>query len=156
GSSSTLQGLEKERATFARLGREIPGLRLRLIADRGARFDPLPVDEVPWSAETEAADLAAGDVGVAWMPDDLWSRGKCGLKVLQYQAAGLPVVANPIGVHAEMVEPGKTGFLAETADDWVAAIGALANDPNLRRRMGLAARAAVERDYSVSAWASTF
>jgi glycosyltransferase involved in cell wall biosynthesis len=84
------------------------------------------------------------------MPDDLWSRGKCGLKVLQYMAAGLPVVANPVGVQAEMVRHAETGFLAGTDDAWIAAIGKLAAEPELRRKMGLAARQSVARDYSVA------
>ena len=99
-----------------------PGVRLRMICDRFLRFDSLPVVDVPWSEATEAADVAAADVGISWIPDDLWSRGKCGLKVLQYQAAGLPVVANPVGVHPEMIRPGVDGFLASTPDEWVEAV----------------------------------
>jgi glycosyltransferase involved in cell wall biosynthesis len=84
------------------------------------------------------------------MPNDEWSRGKCGLKVLQFMAAGLPVVANPVGVHIEMVKPGETGLLAETAREWVQAIGYLAHDPALRQQMGQTARKRVESNYSVS------
>ncbi|MGE5754108.1 MAG: glycosyltransferase, partial [Planctomycetaceae bacterium] len=104
----------------------------------------------------EAEELAAGDVGISWVPDDLWSRGKCGLKVLQYQAAGLPVLANPVGVQAEMVVPEVSGLLATTPDEWVEAVRRLATDPALRLRMGRAARASVESGYSVAAWAATF
>ncbi len=156
GSSSTLQGLEQQRPLWERIGREVPGVRLRLICDRFLELDAMPVVGVPWSEATEAADLAAGDVGITWIPDDLWSRGKCGLKVLQYQAAGLPVLANPVGVHPEMVEPGVSGFLATTPGEWAGAARALAADPSLRRRMGQSARASVESSYSVSAWSRTF
>ena len=86
----------------------------------GVRF-PIPVIPVAWNEQTEAREIAAGHIGVSWLPDDLWSRGKCGLKVLQYQAAGLPVVANPVGSHCEMIRDGETGFLATTPDEWVAA-----------------------------------
>jgi glycosyltransferase involved in cell wall biosynthesis len=156
GSASTAKGLEQQRPLWERLGRQFPGLRLRVISNRFPRFDPLPVVNVPWSEATEAAELAAADVGVTWVPDDLWSRGKCGLKVLQYQAAGLPVVANPVGVHTEMILSGTSGLLAESADEWVEAIGRLMADADLRRRLGQNGRGGVEAGYSVAAWASTF
>ncbi|MGE5756196.1 MAG: glycosyltransferase family 4 protein [Planctomycetaceae bacterium] len=156
GSSSTLQGLELQRPLWERIGREVPGARLRVICDRFPSFEALPVVAVPWSGSTEADALAAGDVGISWIPDDLWSRGKCGLKVLQYQAAGLPVLANPVGVQAEMVVPEVSGLLATTPDEWVEAVRRLATAPALRLRMGRAARASVESRYSVAAWAETF
>ncbi|WP_406695469.1 glycosyltransferase family 4 protein [Singulisphaera sp. Ch08] len=156
GSSSTLQGLEQQRPLWERLGREVPGLRLRVICDRFPAFESIPVVEIPWNGATETAELAAGDVGVSWIPDDLWSRGKCGLKTLQYQAAGLPVLANPVGVQSEMVVPGVSGLLAATDDEWVDSAKRLANDPGLRRRMGVGARKSVESGYSVKAWAETF
>ena len=83
--------------------------------------------------ETEAAELAEGDIGVAWMPDDSWSLGKCGLKVLQYMAAGLPVVANPVGIHREMIVHGETGFIASTPQQWAEAVARLAADPHIAR-----------------------
>ena len=76
------------------------------------RSFPIPVVGVPWSEPDEARQLASGQIGVSWLPDDLWSRGKCGLKVLQYQAAGLPVVANPVGCQSEMIRSGEDGILA--------------------------------------------
>jgi hypothetical protein len=156
GSSSTLQGLEQRRPLWERIAREVPGVRLRLICDRFPDLGPLPVVAVPWSEATEAGALAAGDVGISWIPDDLWSRGKCGLKVLQYQASGLPVLANPVGVHPEMIDQGRTGWLAASDEEWVAAVRAFAADPASRRRMGDAARLAVAADYSVAAWSAAF
>ena len=156
GSSSTMAGLERQRPLWERIGREVPGTRLRMICDRFLRFDALPVVDVPWSEATEADELASADIGISWIPDDLWSRGKCGLKVLQYQAAGLPVVANPVGVHPEMIHPGVDGFLAETADDWVEAVRTLAANPGFGRRMGQAARGMVRANYSVEGWADAF
>jgi glycosyltransferase involved in cell wall biosynthesis len=156
GSSSTLKGLEQTRAVWERLGREVPGLRFRIICDRFPEFAELPVVPVPWSQETEARALAAGQIGISWLPDDLWSRGKCGLKVLQYQAAGLPVVANPVGTNVELVEPGATGYLAGNPDQWAEAVRTLAAEPHRRLRMGQLARQRVESGYSVSAWEETF
>jgi glycosyltransferase involved in cell wall biosynthesis len=156
GSSSTLRGLESQRRWIHRLAREVPGVRLRVVCDRVPDLGAMPVLGVPWSEATEADSLRAGDVGVSWVPDDDWSRGKCGLKVLQYQAAGLPVLANPVGVHEDMIRPGVTGWLPSQFNEWVAAVRTLMADPDLRRRMGRAARASVEADYSVAAWESTF
>jgi glycosyltransferase involved in cell wall biosynthesis len=154
GSSSTLQGLEAIRPLLETLGQSIPGLQLKLICDRFLELTHLPVVPCTWSETTEAAEIAAGDIGISWIPDDDWSRGKCGLKILQYMAAGLPVVANPVGVHPEMVRHGETGFLASTPQDWTEAVRTLAHDPALRRRLGEAGRRRVERDYSVAAGAS--
>jgi len=149
GSSSTLQGLERNREMLEAVGRAVPGVRLAVVCDRFPMFESLPVDAVRWDWATEAAEIAASDIGIGWVPDDPWSRGKCGLKLLQYMAAGLAVVANPVGVQADMITPGETGILATAADEWVAAVRALANDPALRRRLGRAGRERVEREYSV-------
>lgn len=156
GSSSTLQGLERERPLWERLAKEVPGLRVRLICDREAELGGMPVVRVPWREATETADVAAGDVGISCVPDDLWSRGKCGLKVLQYQAAGLPVIANPVGVHREMVAAGISGWLPESDAEWIDAARSLATDPEMRLRMGRAGRASVEAGFSVGAWQDTF
>lgn len=156
GSTSTLQGIEQRRPLLERLGREVPDLRLRLISNRFPRFDPLPVEAVPWSEAGEAAAIAGGDIGISWIPDDLWSRGKCGLKVLQYGAAGLPTVANPVGVHPEILVEDATGLLASSDNEWVAAIDRLARDPGLRLVMGRAARERVASSYSVAAWSGAF
>lgn len=153
GSASTLQGLECIRPILNELGRCCPGLVLKLICDRFLELTHIPVVPCRWAEATEAAEIAAADIGISWVPDDLWSRGKCALKVLQYMAAGLPVVANPVGVQAELVRPGETGFLASTPAEWIEAVGRLASEPDLRRKMGRAARKRVEAAYSVAAGA---
>lgn len=156
GSGSTLQGLEDQRELWDLLGEEVPGLKLRVICDRFPNLRKLPVIAVPWSQEWEARDLAAGQIGISWLPDDLWSRGKCGLKVLQYQAAGLPVVANPVGMHNELIEPGVTGFLPSTPEQWVAAVRGLAADARRRRQMGRTARERVAAGFSTAVWGDSF
>jgi glycosyltransferase involved in cell wall biosynthesis len=150
GSSSTLRGLESIRPLLEGLGRDRPGLRLKLVCDRFLTLEHLPVLACPWTEAGEAEAIAAADVGISWVPDDDWSRGKCGLKVLQYMAAGLPVVANPVGVQADMVRHGESGFLARTPEEWGRAVGRLAGDPELRQKMGRAGRRRVEADFSVA------
>jgi glycosyltransferase involved in cell wall biosynthesis len=154
GSSVTLRGLEVIAPILNAVGEQVPGVRLKLVCDRFFQPGRLPVVECPWAEATEAAEIATADIGISWVPDDPWSRGKCGLKVLQYMAAGLPVVTNPVGVHTELVRPAETGFLATTEAEWVAAIRTLAADPGLRRRMGIAGRRLVQERYSVEAGAT--
>ena len=150
GSQSTLQGLEQFRDCLEVIGRRVPGVRLKLICDRFLTFQNLPVDAVPWSAETETREIADADIGISWIPDDPWSCGKCGLKILQYQAAGLPVVTNPVGVHTRMVRTDETGFLPTTTEEWVNAVQHLATNVDLRRKLGTAGRQQVVTDYSVA------
>jgi glycosyltransferase involved in cell wall biosynthesis len=154
GSSSTLQGLERAWPLMNLLGRRCPSLALKVICDRFPRFRDLPVIPRIWSSASETRELAASDIGISWVPDDDWSRGKCGLKLLQYMAAGLPIVANPVGVQSELVRHGENGFLAETEEEWIEAISWLRNDPDLRRRMGLAGRRRVEEEFSLNVGAS--
>lgn len=156
GSSSTLRGLVRARALLEAIGRACPGVGLTLICDQFLQLEALPVRAVRWSRTEEPAQIAAGDIGISWLPDDDWSRGKCGLKVLQYQAAGLPIIANPVGVQCDFVRPGETGFLVTTADEWIAAVRALAASPELRQRFGETGRRRVEREYSVTAGAQAW
>lgn len=153
GSSSTLRGLEQFTPTLTAIGRAVPGTRLKLICDRFIEIPNLSVERCVWNEATEPAEIAAADIGIGWVPDDPWSRGKCGLKVLQYQAAGLPVVANPVGVQATFVKNGIQGFRATTTEEWVNAIRTLAASAELRRTMGEAGRRQVEERYSVAAGA---
>jgi glycosyltransferase involved in cell wall biosynthesis len=149
GSASTLQGLDRFRETLEAIGKRAPGVRLIQICDRFLEFKHLETIHAPWSSATEARDLASAHVGISWIPDDPWSRGKCGLKLLQSMAAGLPVVANPVGVHPEMVTPNGNGILASDTDEWVDAIIRLRDDTALRTRLGQAGRALVEERYSI-------
>jgi len=153
GSSSTLQGLEMAREWWDAIGEQV-GVSMKVICDRFPTFQHMQINQCDWHPEREFTDLATGDIGVSWIPDDVWSRGKCGLKVLQYMAAGLPVVANPVGVHREMIVDGVTGFWATTPAEWVEAIRVLAHDPDLRQRMGQAGRSRMEAIYSVRAGAA--
>ena len=150
GSSSTLPGLGPIHAPLQRLGATLTGLRLRVLCDRFPVLPGLIVEQVPWSESTEADAIAECDIGISYVPDDPWSRGKCGLKILQYMAAGLPVIANPVGVHPQMVSHGVSGLLASTPEEWENAVRLLSGDPELRKKMGRAARRIVEERYSTS------
>ena len=156
GQHSTLNCLNYAEPMLRAASAPFPGLELRVICNRFPNLQGVRVVPRQWSIPTETGEVADADIGISWLPDDTWSLGKCGLKVLQYMAAGLPVVANPVGMNCEMVVDGKTGMLASTPDEWRLAIERLANDPQLRARMGAAGRAAVEQQFSVHHWAPRF
>jgi glycosyltransferase involved in cell wall biosynthesis len=107
---------------------------------------------IPWTEDTEVLLIQSMDIGVMPLPDTPWARGKCGYKLIQYMACGLPVVTSPVGVNRDLVEHGVNGFLAESDDEWRAAIKTLLNDPDLRHRMGAAGRKKVEKQYSLQVW----
>jgi glycosyltransferase involved in cell wall biosynthesis len=130
-----------ERAAVARAARDVPG-----IVFTGA----LPHARLP-----EA--LAAGDIGVA--PFDparhraltlgfYWSP----LKLFEYMAVGLPVVAPALPRLRRLVEHGREGLLYDPGEPCGLdrALTELA-DPDVRRRLGAAARARVVRDFG---WAA--
>ena len=110
------------------------------------------LEVIAWSEDTEVDTIQSMDIGVMPLPDTPWARGKCGYKLIQYMACGLPVVASPVGVNKEIVEHGVNGFLAESDAEWRTAIEALISDPDLRRRMGAAGRKKVENEYSLQVW----
>ena len=120
----------------------------------GARPDQVagtPFQAVEWREDTEVMQLQRFDIGIMPLPDAQWERGKCGYKLIQYMACGLPVVASPVGVNTAIVDPGKNGFLASNPEQWAEAIRTLAMDAVLRRRMGDEGRRRVEQTYCVQA-----
>lgn len=125
----------------------LPKARVRCVCN----VFPKGVEAVAWSEATEAASLAGMDIGLAPMPDDEWTRGKCGTRVLQYFAAGLPVVADRVGVHEDLVEDGVSGYLVKSADEWTARVSDLVADPSKRRAFGERGRKLVVERYSVEA-----
>ena len=147
GSPSTVTYLDLIAPVLCRLARHYP-LRLCVI---GADFDldGVEVECRPWSLDREAADLRACDIGLMPVPDDPWTRGKGGYKLLQYMACGLPVVAHPVGINVQIVTQGDTGFLAADEARWEQCLTQLMNDPALRRRMGNRGRVRIAADYSL-------
>ena len=118
----------------------------------GAREDQVgggPFTAQPWSEADESRSLRGLDIGIMPLPDEPWSRGKCGYKLIQYMASGLPVVASPVGVNSDLVRHGENGFLASTDREWEEALTRLIADPDLRRRMGDAGRRRVEAEFSL-------
>ncbi len=103
-----------------------------------------------WRENTEAAWLSEMALGIMPLEDGPWERGKCGYKLVQYMAAGLPAIASPVGENRHILGPPRsTGILASTHDEWVTALVALLKNPQVRQRMGNQARALAEQQYSL-------
>lgn len=117
-------------------------------ADPQYTLPGIPIDLEPWSYEKEPELLQQMTVGIMPLTDDEWARGKGGYKLLLYMAAGLPVVASPVGVNQEIIGHGATGFLASTQEQWITSLIHLCDDPALCKTMGAAGREIVVKQYS--------
>lgn len=147
GSYSTVQHLDTLRAALTRLATR-ESFRLRVIGTPAYECEPVVVEAMPWRAETELDDLGAIDIGVMPLPDDNWSKGKCGLKALQFMALGIPTVCSPVGVNTDIIQDDQNGFIAASEDEWVDKLSRLLKSHELRRRLGQAGRVTVEQKYS--------
>ena len=136
GSKSTLPYLAEIKPVLEEIGARFDNVILRIICNDFFDLQNMRVEKHQWHKRTEALDLITSDIGLAPLPDDRFTRGKCGFKILQYAAAGLPVVASPVGVNAEYVRDGVTGFHAINTSQWVDKISKLIENPELRKRMG--------------------
>jgi hypothetical protein len=140
GSESNLQYLEQIKPVIEAVGSRFSNVVLRIIGDTFFDMPNMPVEKMRWSNQTRGLGLVTSDIGLAPLPDDRFTRGKCSFKVLEYAAAGLPVVASPIGTNAEHIRQGVTGFLAENSHQWLEKISLLVQNPQLRASMGMEGR----------------
>ncbi|HEU4833404.1 MAG TPA: glycosyltransferase family 4 protein [Pyrinomonadaceae bacterium] len=147
GSHSTVQHLDTMRGALKKLA-EKESFRLRVIGTPAYECAPVDVEAMPWRAETELEDLSEIDIGMMPLPDDRWSKGKCGLKALQFMALGIPTICSPVGVNTDIIQDDENGFIAGTEDEWVDKLSRLLRSAELRRRLGHAGRVTVEEKYS--------
>jgi len=145
GSKSTLPYLAQIKPALEEIGSYFDNVILRIICDDFFDLQNMEVEKHRWSLQNQVIDLATSHIGLAPLPDDRFARGKSGgFKILQYAAAGLPVVASR-GVNAECVREGVNGFLAAVRSDWVDKISRLLKDSQLRKQMGQAGRVEVQQ-----------
>ena len=130
--------------------------RLRVIADVRPMFRELDVERVEfvqWGEQAERVALRSLTVGIMPLEDSVWARGKCSFKMLTYMASGVPVVASPVGMNAEVLGLGEIGFGATTSDEWIDALDILLSDAEKARAMGMRGREVAVRYFSVEALA---
>lgn len=138
GSRSTLRYLADIKPALEEIGTRFDNVVLRIICDHFFDLEHIKVEKHAWSLKTQVSDLISCDIGLAPLTDNRFTRGKCGFKILQYAAAGLPIVTSPVGVNSEYVTDGKTGFQASSIPEWIEKITKLINNGELRGKMGSA------------------
>jgi hypothetical protein len=107
---------------------------------------------IEWSPDVETRMAGLFDVGIMPLVDTPFQQGKCGCKALQYMAAGLPVVASPVGVNTALVGRNERGALATSPEEWRAALASFLHDADLRARIGARGRAFVDERFSLRRW----
>jgi len=153
GDHGSIHYLEKMRPLFEKIGERYPHVDLKIVCDTFFDCERMKVIKKNWSSEEEVADLQGFDVGLMPLVDDPWSWGKCGLKIIQYQGVGLPVVCTPVGINKDLVEDGINGYWAMTPAEWEKKLSVLIENSELRERMGREGRRRVLENYTYQACA---
>lgn len=149
GSRSTRRYLDMLIPVLERLGKAHDNLQLKVVSDFDYQLDSLPVKNVRWDQAGEIDELVSSHIGIAPMLDNAWTRGKCALKVLQYMAAGLPVVSSNCGANSEVVSHNHSGFLVGSEDEWCDSIDQLVHSESMRDEMGVVGQRIVSERYDL-------
>ncbi len=148
GTHSTLQFLEPLVPVIRKLEKE-GRIRFVVISNKRPHFKTNTLEFIPWSLETEIANLLIFDIGIMPLIDNKWAKGKCGFKALQYMAMGIPAVASPVGINTSIIDHKVDGFLCENENDWLQTLSLLIQDEELRKLIGKKGRQKVIKSYSV-------
>lgn len=156
GTKGNLKYLKKLEPVFETIHQKFPQVKLKIVSNDFYDSPYLPVVKKVWKLEDENEDLISFDIGLMPLDDDLWSKGKCGLKIIQYLSVGVPVVCTPVGVNADIVKNGVNGFWAMDHQEWVDRLSNLIQNQDLKLQMGLKGIETVEREYSLTVTSEKF
>ena len=156
GSHSTLKYLESAVTILQQIELRFPNVQIAIIADRKPELNLKTLHFIPWRSQSEIEDLMTFDIGIMPLPDDLWAKGKCGFKALQYMALNIPALASPVGVNTSIIDDGRSGLLCTSNTEWEAALSRLIIDKKLRQEIGESGRQKVIDRYSVLSNSSNF
>lgn len=154
GSFSTVKYLHIVSQVLKRLSEKYV-LKLKVI---GATYSMNGVDVecLNWSSQTEVSDLLIADIGIMPLENGLWDKGKCGFKLIQYMACGLPVVASSAPANEEIIDNGINGYIAYNEDDWFSMLETLILNQSLREQFGRCGRLKIENNYSYQVWGDKY
>lgn len=150
GSRSTQKYIAGILPSIEHAAEKIPYLTLKIIADFSLSSTAVQIENIAWSEATEAKAIYECDIGLAPLPADDWTKGKCALKVLQYMAAGLPVITSPTGANAEVIKHLNHGYYAKDAAEWSIMICQAYEEKFMLKTMGSAAKDRVAQGYDIA------
>jgi glycosyltransferase involved in cell wall biosynthesis len=156
GTKGNLKYLKKLEPVFEIIRQRFPQAKLKIVSNDFYDSSYLPTIKKLWNLEEENEDLISFDIGLMPLNDDLWSRGKCGLKIIQYLSVGVPAVCTPVGINSDIVKNGENGFWATNDQEWVDHLSTLIQNQELRSQMGLKGIGTVEREYSLGVTSEKF
>lgn len=131
-------------------------ITLKLIGASDFDMPGFKIVKKKWYLNTEVSELQSFSIGIMPLPDDDWTRGKGGFKLLQYLSMGIPAVATPVGINTEIIKDGITGFLVNSEEEWIERLSSLIESPDLRQSIGAAGRKTVEKRFSLKVNAARF
>lgn len=150
GSASTTMYLDSLKSVFKALFKKYK-CTLKLIGAANFDIPDINIVHIKWDLNTEVRQLCSFDIGIMPLPDDEWTRGKGGYKLLQYLAMGIPAVSTPVGINNEIIQDGVNGFLVNSEKEWIEKLSVLIENDDIRERFGSSGRRLVEERYSVKA-----
>lgn len=149
GSQSTKKYLVEILPCLEKAALTIPNLKLKVIADFSLTSDTLSIDNIFWNEKTEAEELCKSNIGIAPMSIDNWTKGKCALKVLQYMAAGLPVLSSDSGVNSQVIVHEQTGLLISDIKQWTPTLNKIFAIKSDFEKMGEIGRLKVQSEFTI-------
>jgi glycosyltransferase involved in cell wall biosynthesis len=151
GTHSTVKYIYLIMPVLQKIKAKYSNVLFKVICEDEFRIEELAITTTAWSSEREIEQLSDIDIGIMPLPDDEWTKGKCGFKGLQYMAMQAPAVMSSVGVNAEIIQHGVNGFLAHTDEEWFDILCQLIDSEVLRKTIGEAGRKTILEKYSVVA-----
>ena len=131
-------------------------VKIMVMGDDDFVVDGVDIERLHWTAEDEIKNIQKFDIGLHPLPDEKWAYGKSGGKLVQYMAAGIPIVATALGPNFKVIENGYNGFLVKGEQEWIDQLVLLITDHALRKKIGANARKFAEENSSVEANAGKY